>query len=184
MDLEDPAALGKASNPRFLAKVCTSAEIETVLNAPNPHTTLWTLWAIKEACYKVAQKAKITQVFNPKLFKCNFTANSWNCTYSETSFFVKVELSAQYVHAVALSTASWDCVSQRVAKNTSVNESEAVRELALLLLKEKGFKGCTITSLTPPQILQNGEILATCDVSLSHDGRFIAATINGNYSLL
>ena len=58
VDLSRERTRGKGSDERFLARVLTPAEAERVREAPDPDVELWTLWACKEAAFKIHSKAR------------------------------------------------------------------------------------------------------------------------------
>lgn len=58
VDLDRERTVGKASDERFLARVLTPDEIGLVRGSADPDLELWTLWACKEAAYKIHSKAR------------------------------------------------------------------------------------------------------------------------------
>ena len=57
VDLGRERTRAKASDRRFLERVLAPGEIRLVEESPAPDLELWTLWACKEAAYKVHSKA-------------------------------------------------------------------------------------------------------------------------------
>jgi phosphopantetheinyl transferase (holo-ACP synthase) len=53
VDLDDPRAAGKGGDPRFAARVLAPRERAFVAAADDPDLALWSLWAAKEAAFKV-----------------------------------------------------------------------------------------------------------------------------------
>ena len=68
VDLLDPQAQDKWQNPRFLARMCTLEEQQLVLRSSNPHRSLWTLWACKEAAFKAIKKEMESARFIPNQY--------------------------------------------------------------------------------------------------------------------
>lgn len=63
VDLRAREAAGKSGDARFVRRVFTAREAELMSGSANPDTTLWMLWAAKEAAYKVARKLAPDAIF-------------------------------------------------------------------------------------------------------------------------
>ena len=75
VDLTNPRCRGKADDVRFLQRVFSEEEQGAILGSPDPDSTLWVLWAGKEAIYKSASKARGSPpVFNHALFSVTVSA--------------------------------------------------------------------------------------------------------------
>lgn len=195
VDLTDPVNVRKTLDLRFLKKILTSAEIEFVRSAKNPAAVLWSLWACKETAYKVMKKASADTAFLP---------SQWKVTISETGriyeqgeviisasagIFTRLFISEKYVHCIGtddlriLDKIVWDvdivpppearenvdpslfvrdCLVRRVAGYFHLN----YQHLEIRRVKNDG-------ELQPPIIYYNEERYPV-DVSLSHDGNFVA----------
>ena len=57
---------------RFLKKILTDIEIEKVRGCENPDALLWSIWACKEAAYKVLKKQTDDAVFIPRRWSVHF----------------------------------------------------------------------------------------------------------------
>ena len=71
IDLKDRDSQGKASQERFLKRVCSLEERFLVQKSLNPHIALWQFWAMKEATYKALKKKDSSTLFIPPLFVCH-----------------------------------------------------------------------------------------------------------------
>lgn len=69
VDLLAREAAGKSRDARFVKRVFTEREAEWVARAANPDRALWTLWAAKEAAYKVAKKLRAGTIFAHSRFE-------------------------------------------------------------------------------------------------------------------
>jgi phosphopantetheinyl transferase (holo-ACP synthase) len=192
VDLKEPANAGKSKNSRFLKKILTDAEIEFVKNAENPDTALWSLWACKEVAYKVKKKAFPDVPFIPRRWQVVF--NKPQSTFSDGEVivpekgcaFIRLFSNLQYVHSIgadslaALDKLIWsvdvlpekeqvnpslylrDLLGQKLAQHFSLNFHDTKIKRA----RENG-------ELQPPRVYVSSR-KTDIDVSLSHDGRFVA----------
>ncbi len=190
VDLKAPAAQHKHSQRRFIERIAASEEQMLILQADDQHLMLWTIWAIKEASYKAMQKAATEVRFIPNTFVCHRMQSQvdvWRCCHKDLQCEAKVTVSGAFVHAVAVlvvKEASWNSVCSQLSDlPVGSDASQAVRQLALGLLTAKGHPGCNITRAwkngrqLPPQVFLADQPLQSCDISLSHDGRFVAAAL-------
>lgn len=56
VDLTAPRTADRTGDSRFLQRVFTPEERERIRHSTDPHQTLWTIWAAKEAAFKVISK--------------------------------------------------------------------------------------------------------------------------------
>jgi phosphopantetheinyl transferase (holo-ACP synthase) len=192
VDLREPANAGKSRNSRFLKKILTNAEIEFVQNAKNPDATLWSYWACKETAYKVIKKSCLDAAFLPRRWTAVF--NKTQSKYSDGEVIIpekgKVYVclfsNSQYVHCVgadslaALDKLIWSVealpekeevnpslflrnrLGQKLAEYFSLN----IHDIKIKRARESG-------ELQPPRVYVSGR-KTNIDISLSHDGRFVA----------
>ena len=192
MDLREPANAGKNRDSRFLKKILTNAEIEFVQNAGNPDTALWSFWASKETAYKVIKKFCPDTAFLPRQWQVIF--NKTQSTYSDGEViipgkdrvYIRLFSNLQYVHCIgadaltALDKLIWSvdvlpekekinpslylryCLGQSLAKHFSLN----FHHIKIKRTRENG-------ELQPPRVYVSGR-KTDIDISLSHDGRFVA----------
>ncbi len=60
VDLGGPRMLGKAGDARFVARILDEVEAAGVRASSDPDVELWSLWACKEAAFKMASKVRGT----------------------------------------------------------------------------------------------------------------------------
>lgn len=178
VDLQDPHCINKHLNTRFLSKVCSEQEIAFIERSENAHVTLWSMWAIKEATYKALKKSLSQLTFVPVRFICNETFSE--CSWNGYTCVVDLQVNSNYVHALACTSGSK--VLERVLKvvervEPDEDPSQAVRKAAQVLLHNQGYPHAKITTNQSgiPKIILDGE--SSWDVTLSHDGRYVAAAV-------
>jgi phosphopantetheine--protein transferase-like protein len=191
VDLKEPENAGKSANSRFLKKILTDAEIESVINAENPDAALWSLWACKEAAYKVIKKSSPDTAFLPRQWPVTFNKTKTKYSDGEVmipdagSVFIRLFSDFQYVHCIGadhpavLDKVIWgvedlpedetnpsvfarNCLAQNLAKHFSGN----LHQIKIIRKRENG-------ELQPPRVYVDGR-KTDINISLSHDGRFVA----------
>jgi len=170
----DIVDLNEVLHPRFAERICEEGELSIMLHKK---FSPWLYWAVKESAYKALKKQDFSIVFAPKKFLVR--TDPWECQYKGLRVDLQVTETCQYVHAIAVCPNGLSSkLRYKVARrDESISESEDVRKLANDLLEELGYCNCTIIN-KPPQVFCEGRRLYGIDVSLSHDGRFIAAVIS------
>jgi phosphopantetheinyl transferase (holo-ACP synthase) len=160
-----------------VARVCALAERDRVRSAGD----LWTLFAAKEAGYKALVKLGHAPGFGHRaiIVAPDLASVAWH----GHRLRLRVERDEQSVHAVAW---SGDLTPLAALERPDEGEHQAARRLARALAARTA--GCHASELVvvrdpvagawdgqgPPYVERAGRRLAV-DVSLSHDGRFVAA---------
>lgn len=209
VDLSEPGVAGKETDRRFLERVFTARERARILDSRDPTLTLWSVWAAKEAAFKIVTKLWPGVVFAHAAFEVdlrNFpdAAARGAITFEDVSMGARWERGAAgYVHCIATQAcesadrtrtivavsedALEDCVltAEEFESVHSVASARA-RKLAKRILAAEWGLGAAIvmrqrlaTGWGPPIVVFDGAPLAGFDISLSHDGRFAAAAVLG-----
>lgn len=196
VDLTDPGNIGKSRDNRFLQRVFTSAERECISAAAAPDVMLWTLWAAKETAYKIASKADLLAVFTPRLYPVVLSPDDYEPTRSGVVYSpqgpvaIRVSITPDYLHCIGATQLSgildhvlWDTERLSPAKEGGdPDPSAAVRRIAgrrLAALLDVPAVDIDIRRFqdmdrwTPPTTYVEGQP-ARFDLSLSHDGDFVA----------
>ena len=196
VDLREPANEKKSKDSRFLKKILTNAEIEFVQNAENPDMALWSHWACKETAYKVIKKNIPAAAFLPRQWQVVFTKTKLKDSDGEViipgkgSVHIRLDCNSQYVHCVGSDSITTldkligsvdvlpdkeknnpslylrNCLGQSLAKHFSLN----FHHIKIKRTRENG-------ELQPPRVYVSG-VKTDIDISLTHDGRFVAYTFN------
>jgi hypothetical protein len=180
---------------RFLKKILTDAEIEFVQSAENSDKALWSCWACKETAYKIIKKSRVCAVFLPRQWSVIF--NKSKSTYIEgeivvpsaSTVYLRLFSRAGYVHCVGT-----DCKDalKKIICNVAVlpRHDNGEKPDASLFLRECLTRNFTryfhlkSSDIKISRIKENGELRppylfvsgkkSDIDISLSHDGRFVA----------
>jgi phosphopantetheinyl transferase (holo-ACP synthase) len=199
VDLADPFVRAKIRDERYLRRILTEEELAALADAAEPVLTLWAIWAAKEAAYKVVRKLDDRALFSPRRFQVDVTVLSGESSLGrkagsyvrcgDCSVPVRWEFGNGFVHCLAVhgppdrTDAPFDSVVSRVVRFPSPlsDASRRVRELAIELIASMDRSGpleIVRSERSPPMVLMNGEPLEDVDISLSHDGHFIAAAVS------
>jgi len=191
VDLREPANIWKSRDSRFLKKILTDAEIEIVKNAERSDETLWSFWACKETAYKVIKKTFPDTAFLPRRWQVSFNRCRLECSEGEVviagkgGIFIRLFSNYDYIHCVGVDKAaemnkiisgvevlpekenspslfSRLCLAQSLAKHFLPD----IHQIKIKRIKENG-------ELQPPRAYIDG-VKTDIDISLSHDGRFVA----------
>lgn len=182
VDLDDPGARGAHLRERLLLRVLTEAERAWLASSSTPHSLFWALFAAKEAAFKVIAKLYPGAVFAHRAFEVGRELD--HVRYGEVRLSLRSSVARDHVCALAWTAREPTLVGvERIADGA--DPSFAARAALISGLAE-GL-GCARAELSvnraelpgswdgfgPPRVLHRGEPL-DADVSLSHDGRFVA----------
>lgn len=182
VDLTDPAIARHHHRERFVARICSEDERARVATARD----LWGYFAAKEAAYKALLKLGGSPGFGHRAIVVapDLASVAWR----DRRLALKVAGDAEHVHAVAWSDGWKPIVCVVRADGTARSESESERARAALRELVAAAIGCAPGELEvvrdpaagawdgygPPRLVRNGAPV-DADVSLSHDGSFVAA---------
>jgi len=177
IDLSYWLPLNKASNPRYIDKICTKKEKQTLAFAKNPNLMLMQLWSMKEAAYKVAIKLGAKRAFIPKRLECRIIDERRGLVCSEWGEMeTDTEGNANYIHTIANSDMLDPlalCFEVMALDNFKpAIQSIRLRKALFLFLSTKlsldieQFEVKTITSI--PRFFIDGRA-ADLEFSISHD---------------
>jgi phosphopantetheinyl transferase (holo-ACP synthase) len=181
----------KYRHPRYLDRVCGPEEADAVRRSVNPVKALASIWASKEATYKLFSKRTAQCRFVPRQFVAQIENRDpvridqklsilYAGVHTEVSLFAE----ERWVHAVAAFPAMkihWTV--REIEKcfcgcGKTSSESEAVRFLANYLLEELGLQDVSLQfEGRVPKLSRESDAGPGMDVSLSHHGAFAAAAI-------
>ncbi len=176
----DPHIAAHHLKRRFVDRVCSAGEAERVRTSREPGLLLWSLWAAKEAAYKAVVKLRPGTPFAHRRFVVDESLSA--VRYEDLQLSLAVEANEEWVHAVAC-TGEADILSPVERKEDGTSQKEAVRALALGAVAARFDLPRDRLEIVrppdaegrpdPPELLLDG--LATgVDISLSHDGPFVA----------
>jgi len=194
---------GKDQHQAFLNKILSAEEQQILRTSDSPALTLWKFWSAKEAAYKILKKLEPQMVFSPTnlhvqesgIVKTPVADLKVSWTYdSEYLHCVAVPTNQACTPLIAVEQQSAVIQNQKTvlsapeAASAKSEASIAVRLLAKKLLTQAGYPNAEIVRMRiseydwgPPVVWPHGHGKNTpgpqIDISLSHDGPWVAAAI-------
>jgi phosphopantetheine--protein transferase-like protein len=165
------------NRPRFLEKIFTENEQQIISNSNNQHQTVWLLWSMKEAAYKVYVQQFEKQFFNPKKLVCYISSSTKGfVTFENEIYFTSSSISENYVYTIASLNKSEDYKSGvfKVENTSYSTQSESLKNRFLLSIsreKKLNIKDVTIrkNAFGIPELLLN-DVKFPFKMSLTHCG--------------
>lgn len=99
-DIVDFDVAKKQSNwrrPRYLDKIFTEKEQYYITNSENKSQTVWRLWSMKEAAYKLYTRLNPSRFYNPKAFECRLNASAGSVRFLNFECYVESKITSDYV---------------------------------------------------------------------------------------
>lgn len=181
-DIVDLKYISESSNwqrPRFLDKVFTRTEQAYISTSENQHLSVWLLWSMKEAAYKVHVQRYGSRFFNPKRLECELTSEKNGLVQIENSIYYTSSICTEdYVYTIAkLNTTKKVKTSIfKTEKQLYFTQSISLKaKLINSISKKKQFDAECLeikkTAMGIPKLFYNSKQLPI-DFSLTHCGRF------------
>jgi len=91
----------------YLDKIFLAHEQDYILNSQRPEISIWLLWSMKEAAYKIYNRLTLKRSFIPLRLNCSdIEMNGCECigkvTCDENIFFTKTAVFADHIHTIAV----------------------------------------------------------------------------------
>ena len=178
VDLADLEVSNGPAHPRFDTRDFAPAERRALAAEGAPNRSRWTMWAAKEAAYKLAVKRNPNVIFAASRFVVTFDqALHGEVKHPGGRVAVTLATRDDAVHAVARDTAAPEIVTGLASWAGATDASGAVRRLAVRDVAAR--LGVPMSDL---QIGRRGRIPTLSmrgsnqhlDLSLSHHGRYLA----------
>ena len=171
----------KWQHPRFLEKVFTLCEQELIIQSSNRFSTIWQLWAIKEAAYKAYLQKYPSRFFNSKAFICCNLSSLTEVSYNDFRIKVQSVINTNMVYA---ETISQKPVYRKILKVLPDHKFQSKQIRQALISKVSEQLNIDKKSLTvrkdragiPNVYLENSKLKAA--LSITHHGDYAAYSIS------
>jgi len=185
VDLQHTLKVSDWQRPRFLDKVFTKAEQTIIFSSKNTTQTVWLLWSMKEAAYKLYVQEFGRRFFNPKTFQCELQSLTRGKVVTKQSNYITIsEYNTEYIHTIATKHSKDSATFSifNTNKPTYKFQSRFIKQKLLNHLS-KGAENNTLNiikdKLGVPQVF-NGKEKLPISFSLSHCGKYTAFSILNN----
>lgn len=200
VDLKTAEAMGKIKDTRFMQRVLNSDEQRVVLKSDHPEVFLWAFWAAKETAYKAVSKSYPDVASMPRRYavmldsenSANTVSGIVNTPHGVVP--VRIFFHEDHIHCIGSDNCpdgldhilhgfgTIDSDKEGSPYSLSVRESLAVRRIAkqhialhlglhaddIHIMRNTSDRG------PEPPMVYCDNINQNMDISLSHDGRFVA----------
>ncbi|MBV7269046.1 4'-phosphopantetheinyl transferase superfamily protein [Winogradskyella luteola] len=175
VDLKEAQNASSWQRPRFLDKLFTDIEQTYIENSNNPFTTVWRLWSMKEAAYKLFIQQNPDRFYNPKKFECRIEKNSGIVKFQTFRCYVETKITSDYVLSEA--RCIQNNLTSEVLKFEDKNQkmqSVMLKRMLMNALSEtlkipKTALIFRVSKLGTPSVSYNNKII---NVSLTHHGNY------------
>jgi len=185
VDLGDPDNRESFARPGYVERVCTPAERRVLEAAEDPERLFWCFFAAKEAAYKLLVKLGEEPGLSHR--RIEVAADLGSSRYDDREIALSVGHADSWVHALAsIGPAAPRFEVSELGEHARA--SAAGRDLLCRMASEVlGVSGDALSverrpsatsydGFEPPRLCEKG-VPTGLDVSLSHDGRFVAAAL-------
>lgn len=182
VDLRHSQCLPCAIHPRFDSRVFSSAELSLLATTDQVHRTRWSLWAAKESAFKASCQLDRQVRFIPREFTVQLEGDRAQVVHHSGPFHVWFDHSDSWVHAVASVTDQKPEIRIEGDAFSHVEDRERDASDRARLLVRSAL--AVASNLTPAAIrilaedriprAQYASDILPFDLSMSHDGRFVA----------
>ncbi len=170
---------------RFLHKIFTEAERQFIYNSKNEFNTVWLLWSMKEAAYKIHVRRYEKRTFNPKKLKCQiYYKKRGKVTIDEHQYYTASQISEDYIYTTATSEKNIKPISRCLRLENSPFESQYKVARNEVLKRYSELKDAPITALEIkkdktgiPSLFLNGE-KQDDSLSITHHGAYCGFALN------
>ena len=179
VDLNMAAIESNWKRPRFLNKVFTTYEQQLIADASNQNQTVWLLWSMKEAAYKIYVQQFGIRFFNPLKLVCSLDSKSDGfVTIGNTTFFTKSVISEEYIYTIAVSKNSKNYNSEclKVENKSYLIQSDTLKNRFLEIISENKNLNIEHLNINKNEVGVPEVFFKNCKlpihVSLTHSGNY------------
>ncbi|MBO3115306.1 4'-phosphopantetheinyl transferase superfamily protein [Winogradskyella sp. DF17] len=97
IDIAEAKISSNYKRPRFLETLFSLKEQQHIYNSNNPFQTVWRLWSMKEAAYKLYTQGSPSRFYNPKKFECFIEATFGIVKFRNFKCYVATEITLDYI---------------------------------------------------------------------------------------
>lgn len=179
-DIVDIAEAKVSSNWKragYLQKVFTEIEQEYIYNSQNPFLSVWRIWSMKEAAYKLYTQLHPSRFYNPKAFCCEINDLKGKVKYKSFECFVNSQITTTYILSEArLNNTKMTSICIEFNSVSPELQSQKTRKELLSAISQK-YKisqtelGIEKSEYGVPSVYYNNQNLSI-GITMSHHGAY------------
>ncbi|WP_051229662.1 4'-phosphopantetheinyl transferase family protein [Psychroserpens burtonensis] len=165
--------------PRFLDKVFTLKEQALIFSSEHQHQTVWLLWSMKEAAYKIHVRQFGERFFNPTRLVCDLISKEKGLVrIDDNCYFTESTVTEDYVYTVAkqdqnqeVCTSIFETKKEEYTIQSNVLKQQLLKSISQIEKIDRDVLSIKKTDLGIPEVFVNSVKLPK-PISLTHCGRF------------
>ena len=170
VDLKKAALESNWKRKGYLEKVFTAKEQLAILNSSNPNLTVWLFWSMKEAVYKIVNRATLNRFDSPQKFECYITLTETcqavgHVIYNGITYFTKSEINPNFVYSLA---------TGKISNLKKIWTDHLKNTIHYSQLSHKEFKFIIQKNLFGIPELKDCKSNTTKPISITHHGKYLA----------
>ena len=175
VDLNRAKAESNWKRKGYLAKIFNTEEQALVFNSIAPEKMVWLLWSMKEAAYKIANRASGQRFNSPLKFSCKNTKDLGFVKFEDKIFLTKSVINENFIHTIASAQANTLTTIQTCYLHNKDNYISAFNAKSTNYFLAKNGSGI-------PNLISkiNGK---SYDASISHHGKYLAIIYPSNLKI-
>lgn len=129
------------TRPGFITKLFTPSEQLLIANSKDPEVTVWLLWSMKEAAYKIWNRRNRIRKYMPKQLVCSLIKLSSHYTWGkvtcgESIFYTVTMISPDLIHSIAVDDLTTFSQVKEIEKAKILKEPDGIPYLLVPDRKE------------------------------------------------
>ena len=164
---------------RFLDKVFSKKEQQIIFVSENRPQTVWLLWSMKEAAYKIYVQQFGIRFFNPQRLVCHLSSSTIGyVTIENKTYYCSSIISKDYIYTIATTNNSENYKSAifKVENDSYLTQSESLKKRVLETISKNtnfNLKDLNIRKdiVGVPQLFHHNSKLLM-HLSLTHCGNY------------
>ncbi|NNK71893.1 MAG: 4-phosphopantetheinyl transferase family protein [Flavobacteriaceae bacterium] len=181
VDISEAKSRSDWQRPRYLDKLFTTQEQAYIHKSEDSFRTVWRLWTMKEAAYKLHTQLNPGRFYNPRAFECTIAGNSGQVVFNDHRYFVATRITSDYILSEARLESN-NLISKVIVFETDdcQEQGEYLKAKALELVADAQDVPVEDLRLETsdygiPKIIYNSKVIS---LSLTHHGHFGAFAIS------
>lgn len=184
IDLQEARRTSNWQRARFMQKIFTPKEQNTITASANPFKTVWRFWSMKESAYKVIIQKGSKRFFNPTKLECNIIDSILgNVTIDKTTINTSSLINSNFIFSTAadnqsnLNTQIFQLTADNSKHQSKFMQQQIINDFAKINALNCAELNIQKSHAGVPTLFYKNKQLST-SISITHHGKY------GAYSFL